>query len=379
VSLGILSRQRGSGSYVKSEELAIEQWEKINSEHQSRNATRTDVYKICFLLSIRTQETLENSFHFATFLGANREAMRLNCRLEVMDFPETLSCKEVESLLLKRQIDGFLIPRSDVIPNAIVQKFKLPTVYCGASFFFHDHDYILSDDAEGGKQATEYLMRLGHKRIAFVDYVDFNPGFKFRRHGYLMTYEHKKIPVAHDMIFTYRGPDSINDLIIEKMSNDEYDSICFTTWHLYSEDEYLHFWETKINNVGLIDPHTRVIKRNKRFERLFADGSHPIINPTEKTYCTNGAFHFHLKYYKLSPYPNYALHFLPERITEKDLHHYIKKLSFKLPDEVKNALQKINWTKYDKLDTNYYKYYESERKLSASAEENLIHPKDKLL
>ncbi len=172
---------------------------------------------------------------------------------------------------------------------------------------------------------------------------------------------------------------SLKDLIIKKMSNDDYDSICFTTWHLYDEDKYLHFWETKINNVDLVDPHTRVIKKNKRFEKLFADGSHPIINPTKKTYCANGAFHFHLKYYKLSPYPNYALHFLPERITEKDLYHYIKKLPFKLPAEVKDALQKIDWTKHNKLDTDYYKYYKSERKLSASVEENLIHPKDKLL
>jgi len=172
---------------------------------------------------------------------------------------------------------------------------------------------------------------------------------------------------------------SLKDLIIEKMFNDDYDSICFTTWHLYEENKYLHFWETKINGVKLIDPHTRIIKRNKRFERLFDDGSHPIINPTEKTYCTNEAFHFHLKYYKLSPYPNYALHFLPKRITEKDLHHYIKELPFKLPSGVKDTLQKINWAKYDKLNTDYYKYYKSERKLSASVEENLIHPKDKLL
>lgn len=172
---------------------------------------------------------------------------------------------------------------------------------------------------------------------------------------------------------------SLKDLIIKKMSNDDYDSICFTTWHLYDEDKYLHFWETKINNVDLVDPHTRVIKKNKRFEKLFVDGSHPIINPTKKTYCTNGAFHFHFKYYKLSPYPNYALHFLPERITEKDLCDYIKELPFKLPAEVKDALQKIDWAKHDKLDTDYYKYYTSERKLSASVEENLIHPKDKLL
>ncbi len=172
---------------------------------------------------------------------------------------------------------------------------------------------------------------------------------------------------------------SLKDLIINKMSNSDYDSICFTTWHLHEEDRYLHFWGTKINNVSLIDPHTRIIKKNKKFEKLFDDGSHPIINPTEKTYCTNGPFHFHLKYYKLSPYPNYALHFLPERITEKDLYCYIKKLPFKLPNEVKNSLKMIDWTKYNKLNTDYYKYYESERKLSSSVEENLIHPKDKSL
>src|SRR3989344_8367938 len=78
----------------------------------------------------------------------------------------------------------------------------------------------------------------------------------------------------------------LKDVICDKMADGEFDSICFSTWHLYDPAHYLHFLETKINGVDLIDPHTRVITRGKRFEPLveFKDGSHPIINPTSKTY-----------------------------------------------------------------------------------------------
>jgi hypothetical protein len=70
----------------------------------------------------------------------------------------------------------------------------------------------------------------------------------------------------------------------------------FSIFHLYDEKRYIHLWEDMINGVNLIDPHTRVVNKEKRFEPLFDDGSHPIINATEKTYCIHGPYHFHLKY-----------------------------------------------------------------------------------
>lgn len=165
---------------------------------------------------------------------------------------------------------------------------------------------------------------------------------------------------------------------IEKMWKDKkYNSICFTIWHLYNKKEYLHFWETKINGVYMIDPHTRVIMQGRHFGKLFEDGSHPIIHATEKTLCLHGPYHFHLKYFSKSPYPNYALNFLPKRITYKAIKPYLRELPFTLPVDIQKSLNLVEWNKLKIKETKYYDAYTSERIKFSDPKMALQHPKDK--
>jgi glycosyltransferase involved in cell wall biosynthesis len=162
--------------------------------------------------------------------------------------------------------------------------------------------------------------------------------------------------------------------IIKVLEDDNLDSICFSIWHLYDKERYIHFWETKINGVNLIDPHTRIVKRGKHFTPLFEDGSHPTIEPTTKTHCIHGPYHFHLKYFNQSTLPNYSLFFLPERITEADARPYLRPLPFTLSADIAEALDKVDW---DSLPV--YKatpHYKNERVVFTNPKEALIHPKD---
>ena len=54
---------------------------------------------------------------------------------------------------------------------------------------------------------------------------------------------------------------SLRSKINDSFKNPNTDGIAFSIWHLYNEKQYIHFWETKINGVDMIDPHTRIIKR----------------------------------------------------------------------------------------------------------------------
>ncbi len=168
---------------------------------------------------------------------------------------------------------------------------------------------------------------------------------------------------------------TIKSKIIEIFDDSSADSIMFSTWHLYDERKYLHFWETTINGIKMIDPHTRIVKPGKRFTPLFDDGSHPVLEATTATRCLHGPYHFHLKYHHRSTLPNYSIYFLPERPTDSDIALYLRELPFKLPGDITSALSIIDW---DKMP--FYKetpHHVLQRVKFNDPKEALIHPKDK--
>jgi len=167
----------------------------------------------------------------------------------------------------------------------------------------------------------------------------------------------------------------IRPKIIEIFNNPSIDSVMFSTRHLYDEQKYLHFWETTVNGVKMIDPHTRVVRSGKRLTPLFDDGSHPILEATIATKCLHGPYHFHLKYHHRSTFPNYSIYFLPEQLTSSDVAPYLRELPFKLPRDIVSALSVIDWNKMP-----VYKetpHHTTQRVKFADPNEALIHPKDK--
>ena len=161
--------------------------------------------------------------------------------------------------------------------------------------------------------------------------------------------------------------------ILKYFSDDTVDSMSFSIWHLFNKKRYIHFWEDTINNVKMVDPHTRVIRRNKKFVPLSNDGSHPIIKTDKNTVCLHGPYHFHLKYFYKSTLPNYSIYFLPERLSEEAVSIYLKDLPFELPKDINDAIDMIDW---DNLPL--YKetpHYLSKRVVFDDPNQALLHPK----
>lgn len=66
--------------------------------------------------------------------------------------------------------DGLLINYNTGIPDALEQvitRHRLPAIWMNAK---RDRDCVHPDDEGAGHLATEHLLRLGHRRIAYVDY-----------------------------------------------------------------------------------------------------------------------------------------------------------------------------------------------------------------
>jgi hypothetical protein len=168
---------------------------------------------------------------------------------------------------------------------------------------------------------------------------------------------------------------ALRPLIVETFRDPKLDSVCFSTWHIYDDMSYIHFWETHMNGVYLIDPHIRVIRRGKYFEAGSPDGSHPFIRTTDFTRCIHGPYHYHLKYHSRSPYPNYALNFLPKRPTRSDVAPYLRKLPEPIPADIRKALSQVQWDSFGPLETDYYTSYEGRRQI-LSPDQALVHPRD---
>jgi len=238
-------------------------------------------------------------------------------------------------------------------------------------FIFNDHSTDKS--LEIARQYSKVPIKFEYSR---ANNVVFKKG-ELEGRNYILDRAFQKLGV--EVMIILDADELLSSLIkpkiIDLLNNTSADSIAFSTWHLYDERRYIHFWETKINGVNMIDPHTRIIKSGKRFTPLFKDGSHPILEATPNTRCFHGPYHFHLKYHQKSTFPNYSVYFLPERPTISDVAPYLRELPFELPKDIIEALLVIDWNRMP-----YYKetpHHVLHRVKFADPSEALIHPKDK--
>ncbi len=102
-----------------------------------------------------------------------------------------------QNLSLKSKVDGVLLislPPNDDQAHRLASS-KIPTVLIDA--FHPELCCIYPDDIEGGRIATQHLIDLGHRRIAFLsDFLQtpFHPSMRMRFQGYQETLSKADIP-----------------------------------------------------------------------------------------------------------------------------------------------------------------------------------------
>lgn len=95
--------------------------------------------------------------------------------------------KEVFSLLLGRQVDGIImIP----VGNESYESLKtltaqVPTVFISENMQDLPENYVAVDNRQGTEAATEYLYRLGHRRILYLGCRTHSVTHQLRLEGYL--------------------------------------------------------------------------------------------------------------------------------------------------------------------------------------------------
>ena len=74
------------------------------------------------------------------------------------------------SFLREHRSDGLLLNYTHHIPERLrdlVQRYGLPTIWINSQ---HPYDCVYPDDQQAGLLATQWLIRHGHRRIAYCDY-----------------------------------------------------------------------------------------------------------------------------------------------------------------------------------------------------------------
>lgn len=77
----------------------------------------------------------------------------------------------VPQILQEFSCDGLLVNYTDRIPERMIRLIRAHPIPCVWINVCQPHDAVYIDDEGGGRLATEYLLRMGHRRIAFVEAV----------------------------------------------------------------------------------------------------------------------------------------------------------------------------------------------------------------
>lgn len=96
-----------------------------------------------------------------------------NLSLHIARLPdETLvNAEALPKVLRELSVDGLLIKYDSAAPPemvSLIEKSRLPALWINTK---QTYDSIYPDDLGGSRVATEYLLSLGHRRIAFMDWL----------------------------------------------------------------------------------------------------------------------------------------------------------------------------------------------------------------
>ncbi len=128
---------------------------------------RTD----CLALVLNTDATL--SMLPSRMLDGVQSAVEVtNRHLIVTALPDEKLTSEgfVPKILRELAADGLLINYNAAIPRRmidLIEAFDIPSVWLNSK---QSHNCVHPDDHQGARLATQRLLQLGHRRIAYVDY-----------------------------------------------------------------------------------------------------------------------------------------------------------------------------------------------------------------
>lgn len=187
---------------------------KAATRHASSKPKDTQLKKICFLLcysEFNQRQALSDPFWANVLNGAETEARKSNLQLVYQSLNYQVPSYSLQAQIHELEVDGILLVGPSEAPTIeTIQAVNVPLVLVDnhISGLAQKIDTVLSDNYEGAKQATRYLIQQGHRRIAYINArstLDY-PGniihsFIWRQKGYQDALLEAGIPLDDQIIF----------------------------------------------------------------------------------------------------------------------------------------------------------------------------------
>jgi LacI family transcriptional regulator len=112
-------------------------------------------------------------------------------RLIVSKLPDAQLTSEdvVPSILREWSCDGLLINYTDRVPRQmpqLIERYHIPSIWINRR---QETDCVYYDDVGGARVACDYLIRLGHRRITYLDFVHSVEGIHYSRRDRYLGYK----------------------------------------------------------------------------------------------------------------------------------------------------------------------------------------------
>jgi GntR family transcriptional regulator, arabinose operon transcriptional repressor len=200
---GLVRRERGRGTLITHSKL-------------KRQPARAHVHSIAFIVPY-----VRDSFVSSILLGLEREA-RANKAAVVFSHCENDPQKQELALrtALEQQISGIVLypVDSDSVSPALVElvQSKYPIVLVDRYIRGLDTDYVTSDNFSGGLIATQHLIRLGHQRIAFLNWTESATSIHHRKAGYRQALQEAGITLQAGLEWEVSGYPEVDQEALEQ-------------------------------------------------------------------------------------------------------------------------------------------------------------------
>ena len=131
-------------------------------------------------------QTLDSPFYGVALRGIEDELDPAGyCPLFVSGHWDPRTEQRCMDVLRSRRVDGIIVLTGRLSDGALKQCAKeMPVVVTGRSVRGSNLFALNFDNFEGARQATQYLLALGHRRIAFISGVAEHPDAVDRQRGY---------------------------------------------------------------------------------------------------------------------------------------------------------------------------------------------------
>ncbi|RAK07874.1 LacI family transcriptional regulator [Halanaerobium saccharolyticum] len=168
-----------------------------------RSQAGLKTHNIAFIMSRRHIPIFNNPFYTRVIAGVEIEVENYDYNLLFSTIKlDALQSKKVPSIISQNKVDGLILAGADINKNMIraIEELKFPTVLVDNYLRSPIMDSIVSDNFNGAMQAVDYLIRMGHHKIAYAGGPNSHPSFEERYRAYKMEMLESDLEIQENFI-----------------------------------------------------------------------------------------------------------------------------------------------------------------------------------